>query len=289
MALYLFLSCLLCIHFSCNSTPLKLNTKWITQNIGVIAIASSVNLYAPPSFAAQTASQLFSDAEKSIVLTQKEYKQVDANWAASKRFIAESSQNFGKIREVIKSIEHDVESLQASIDKQNKESENSIALLESEVERLKASVAVKFDLAKVEEEKDSTKLSTVQKLYKDAENEVNLLDHESSLLAKYRSVWGTNPYILPAKVQDIQKDLTATLKSYDDFQIQQGTGLALMTEGLTKNENACHYGGPVCASKDQNGVALFRKGINEASAAENGFVKIGRDVVNDLKYVCYHA
>ena len=65
--------------------------------------------------------------------------------------------------------------------------------------------------------------------------------------------------------------------------LSSGNGLALLTEGITKSIVACHYGGPQCVAKDQNGIALFKKGYDEINLSQDKFIKISKDLKADLK------
>ena len=177
-----------------------------------------------PAFAATatlSASKLYEQAENGIVATQKEYKDVENDWIKSKKAIIESSKNLGKSSELIKQLSTELLDYESKINKFVSDYDNVNNQLKPEIEKLKLTTASKFEKAELAQQ-NNEKLSSIQKLFSDAETEAKLLNHEIELLKAYSTSIGTSNIIVKDKIQLINQDLKKFLVKADDIQILQG-------------------------------------------------------------------
>jgi len=281
----------LAIVIVCNGIHMEQMKKMILKSttstvlsLSLLATSSSMMIVLPSPVLAVEASKLFADAEQAIKITQKEYKGVEDSWSTSKRTIEETTKNLGQGSELIKSLQNDFIDLEANIGKFNTVTESTIAAIESEISRLQISTGTKFNAA--QDAKNSEKppsVSTIARLYKDAEREANLLAKELENVKSFKDILSTSNLIVTDKVKALDTELVSFASRASDLQLQQSNGLGLLVDGLNKNINACHYGGPQCIAKDQNGISLFRQGYELLSQSQDAFKKLAKDVDKDYK------
>ena len=183
--------------------------------------SSSLNIQ-PSNAATLSASKLYEEAEKGIVVTQKEYKDVENDWIKSKKNIIESSKNLGKSSELIKQLSFDLLDYQSKVNKFRVDYDSAVSQLNPEIERLQLSTSSKFEKAELAQGSQE-KLQVIQKLFAEDEKEAKVLNQETDVLKQLTSSIGTNSLILPDKVKLINEDLKAFLRRADDIQIMQGT------------------------------------------------------------------
>lgn len=192
-------------------------------SLSILITFTSSSLHIQPVNAATlSASKLYEEAEKGIVVTQKEYKDVENDWVKSKKNIIESSKNLGKSSELIKQLSLDLLDYQSKVNKFRTDYDNGVKQLNPEIEILQLSTSAKFEKAELAQGSQE-KLQVIQKLFAEAEKEAKVLNHEMEVLKQLSSSIGTNNLILPDKVQQINVDLKNFLRRADDIQIMQGT------------------------------------------------------------------
>lgn len=262
----------------------KMISKSATSAVLSLSLATSSML--PTQVMAAEASKLFAEAEQAIQMTQKEYKNVEDSWATTKRTIGETSKNFGKASELIKDLQTDFVDLESNVAKFNAATESTIAAIEAEISRLQVSTGTKFNAA--QDARNSEKppsVSTIARLYKEAEREANLLAKELENVKSFKDILASSNLILADKTKAVDQDLAVFATRAEEVQTQHSNGLALLVEGLNKNINACHYGGPQCVAKDQNGLFLFRQGYDQITLSQDSFKKVSKDLDKDYKDV----
>lgn len=274
---------------TCNGLHFEQIKKMVIKSSSSIVLSISLATSMMPSTVlAAEASKLFANAEDAIKLTQREYKGVEDSWASTKRIVDETSKNLGQGSESIKVLQNDFIELQANIGKFNSISESTIAAFESEIARLQVSTGTKFNAA--QDSKNSEKqsnINTISKLYKDAENEANLLAKELENVKNFKEILASNNLIVTDKTKALDNDLALFATRAAEVKSLQSNGLALLVDGLNKNINACHYGGPQCSAVDQNGISLFRQGYELLIQSQDGIKKLSKDVDKDYKDILF--
>lgn len=272
-----------------SSRPFSLSMK--TNAALPILLASSLIISSPSSsFGATSASQLYSQAEASIVTGKKQFQAMDKSWGRAQREINDVTRGFKKQDDRVKFMVKGLIPLNKDIKDFQAEMATSKLALEAEIEALSATTVTKYQAAEAAAETGKNPSATAGK-FKAAQREAALTDEETRFLKALEGAID--------KVADISSKMdkavttvdSASSRMTESIETAQAGGLE-MVDGIDKVKKLCLDTLGDCSSKANNGLSIFQDGKGMLSKSVSAYKAVSDEsgtaygivssVVNDL-------